>query len=92
MATKSERLEARVSPEQRARLEWAAQTAGLSLSTFVLDAAVDRAEEILATETTTLVPIDYFETLLANLDAPDQAPTLARSARRARDNRNLRRQ
>lgn len=92
MATKSERLEARVSPEQRARLEWAAQTAGLSLSTFVLDAAVERAEEILAAETSTLVPIGYFEALLATLDTPDEAPTLARSARRASVQRKLSRQ
>lgn len=87
MATKSERLEARVSPEQRARLEWAAQTAGTSLSTFVVDAAVERAEEILAAEAATLVPTDYFEVLLATLDVPDEAPTLARSARSTLGNR-----
>ena len=56
MAVKSDRLEARVSPEQRARLEWAASLAGTSVSAFVVDAAVDRAEELLAAQMSTTVP------------------------------------
>lgn len=82
MAIKSERLEARVSPEQRARLEWAARVAGTSVSTFVVDAAVDRASGLIAAEMSTQVPAAYFDGLLEALDQPDEAPTLTRAARR----------
>ena len=82
MAVKSERLEARVSPEERARLEWAARVAGTSVSTFVIDAAVDRAEGLIAAEMSTTVPAAYFDRLLEALDQPDDAPRLTRAARR----------
>ena len=81
MAVKSDRLEARVSPEQRSRLEWAASIAGTSVSAFVIDAAVERAEELTAAESATTVPADFFDRLVAALDSPGEAPTLARAAR-----------
>jgi uncharacterized protein (DUF1778 family) len=84
MAVKSERLEARVSPEQRARLEWAASLAGTSVSAFVIDAAVERAEELTAAQLATTVPGGYFDRLVAALDSPGEAPTLVRAARQAR--------
>ena len=59
MAVKSDRLEARVSPEQRARLEWAASLAGTSVSAFVIDAAVERAHELVAAHMSTTVPADH---------------------------------
>ena len=61
MAVKSDRLEARVSPEQRARLEWAASLAGTSVSAFVVDAAVERAQELMAAHMSTTVPAHYFD-------------------------------
>ena len=82
MAVKSERLEARVSPEQRARLERAASLAGTSVSAFVVDAAVDRADELLAAQMSTTVPADYFDQLVSALDRPDRAPALAKAAKR----------
>ena len=82
MAVKSDRLEARVSPEQRARLEWAASLAGTSVSAFVVDAAVERAEELMAAEMSTSVPADYFDGLVAALDKANRAPTLGKAARR----------
>jgi uncharacterized protein (DUF1778 family) len=84
MAVKTDRVEARVSPEERARIERAASTAGLSVSAFMVGAAVERAEEIIAEATTTTVPADYFDGLLAALDEPAQAPRLAQAAKRAR--------
>jgi uncharacterized protein (DUF1778 family) len=48
MAVKTDRVEARVSPEERARIERAASTAGLSVSAFMVGAAVERADEIIA--------------------------------------------
>lgn len=86
MALKSDRLEARVSPEQRARLEWAARLAGTSVSTFVVDAAVERAEELMAAQMSTTVPADYFDRLVASLDHADRAPTLAKVAKRVERN------
>ncbi len=82
MAVKSDRLEARVSPEQRARLEWAAAISGTSVSAFVIDAAVERAEELVAGQMSTTVPADYFDRLLSAIDEPDRAPTLTKVARR----------
>ena len=84
MAVKTDRVEARVSPEEHARIERAASTAGLSVSAFMVGAAVERADEIIAEATTTTVPADYFDGLLAVLDEPAQAPRLAQAAKRAR--------
>lgn len=84
MAVKTDRLEARLSPAERARIEEAASTAGLSVSAFVVGAAVDRADEVIALATTTVVPADYFDDLLAALDEPDPAPRLAKAAKRSR--------
>jgi uncharacterized protein (DUF1778 family) len=84
MAVKTDRVEARVSPEERARIERAASTAGLSVSAFMVGAAVERADEIIAEATTTTIPADYFDGLLAALDEPAQALRLARAAKRAR--------
>jgi uncharacterized protein (DUF1778 family) len=84
MAVKTERMEARVSPDERERIERAAAVSGLSVSAFMVSAAVDRAEEVIAQATTTTVPADYFDALLAALDEPEPAPRLARAAKDAR--------
>lgn len=85
MAVKTDRVEARVSPEERERIERAASVAGLSMSAFMVSAAVDRADEIIAEATTTTVSADYFDQLLAALDEPpDDSPRLTAAARRAR--------
>ena len=83
MAAKSDRLEARVSPQQRATLEWAASLAGTSVSAFVVDAAVERAEELMAAQMSTTVSADYFDRLVGVLDQAARAPTLVKAARRA---------
>jgi len=82
VAVKSDRLEARVSPEQRARLELAATISGTSVSAFVVDAAVERAEQVVAAQMSTTVPADYFDRLLSAIDEPDRAATLTKVARR----------
>jgi len=83
MASRSERVEARLSPEDRERIERAARFEGRSLSSFIVDAAIDRAEQVLAESTVTVVPADYFDQLVAALDEPDRAPRLARAVARA---------
>lgn len=83
MAVKSDRLEAQVSPEQQATLEWAARLAGTSVSAFAVDAAVERAEELMAAQMSTTVSADSFDRLIGALDQPGRAPTLAKAAGRA---------
>lgn len=57
-----------VTPRVKAHLEAAARSAGVPLAEFVLGAAQDRADEVLAA--TTMVPPGYFESLLAALESP----------------------
>ena len=84
MAVKTHRLEARLSPDDRERIEQAASVTGVSVSAFMVDAAVERADEIIAAATTTVVPADYFDALLEALDEPEPAPRLEGAAKRAR--------
>ncbi len=92
MSTRSDRIEARLLPEQRASIDRAAEREGVSLSAFVVTAAVEKAERMIADETTTRVPSSFFDDLLAALDDPTPAPKLARAAQRARrDGRLVRR-
>ena len=84
MAVKTDRLEARLSPDERERIEQAASTAGLSVSAFVVEVAVERADQIIAAATTTVVPADDFDDLLAALDDSGDAPRLAEAAKRSR--------
>ncbi len=90
MSTKTERVEARLSLEQRNRIERAAEYAGESMSAFMVSAAVERADELIAAHTATVVPSDYFDQLLAALDEPaEPSPRLAAAAERARRQRRI---
>lgn len=83
MALKTTRLEARLTPDQRRRIERAAALEEESVSAFVVGAAIARAEEVAASRSVTVVPGDYFDRLLASLDQVDPAPGLRRAAERA---------
>ncbi len=83
MATKAERLEARLTPSQRKQIEQAAVLAGESISSFVVLAALDRAEILVRDRASTVVPAAYFDQFVASLDEPGEAPTLTRAAREA---------
>jgi uncharacterized protein (DUF1778 family) len=89
MAIKTDRMEARVSPEQRERIERAASATGLSASAFMVGAAVERAADILAEMTTTTVPADYFDELLVALDKPERSAQLTRTAKQAHRRRRI---
>lgn len=89
MSTRSERIEARLSADERARIERAARFEGRSLSSFIVEAAVERADQILAEPTVTVVPADYFDRLVAALDEPGPAPRLGRAADHVRRNRRI---
>jgi uncharacterized protein (DUF1778 family) len=77
------RLNFRVRPETERRLRTAAAASNQSLTDFVISAAEERADEVLASHT--LVPADYFDALLAALDeAPQPNEALISAARRRR--------
>lgn len=81
MATRTERVEARLSPEERQRIRRAADLAGQSLSKFMVGAAVEKAERVIASQATTGLPPDYFDRLVSALDEAEPAPRLARAAK-----------
>lgn len=87
--TKSDRLEARLTPAERKRIEQAAALAGEPVSAFVVLAALDRAEIIVSERASTVVPADYFDRLVSSLDEPDEAPRLTRAARRAQQRKRI---
>ena len=83
MAAKAVRLEARLTSTQRKQIEQAAVLAGESMSSFVVLAALDRAEILVTERASTVVPTEYFDELVASLDKPGDAPRLAHAAREA---------
>lgn len=70
MTTRSERIEARVAPERAERIRLASSLQGTSVSNFIINAASDAADQILADTQATVVTSDYFDSLLMALDAP----------------------
>lgn len=69
--TATARLGFRVSPEDRARIERAAELADETVSAFVRSAASERADRVLhAHDAATTVPPVFFDKLIAALDAP----------------------
>lgn len=84
MAIKTERIEARLSPEERAVLEAASSLESMKPSTFMVRAAVRSARERLALEQLTMLPTELFDRLAASLDEADPAPALAAAVVKAR--------
>lgn len=81
----TERLEFRVRPDLKERIEHAAELAQVPVGEFVRQAAEERAEDVIRSHASTLVPARFFAGLMAALDRPVRAnPVLARQARRAR--------
>jgi uncharacterized protein (DUF1778 family) len=82
---RTSRIELRAQPAREARIRYAAKLQNKSTSAFVLDAAAEKAEEVIAASTQTVVPADFFDELLAALDQPAAPmPRLAQAARKAR--------
>jgi uncharacterized protein (DUF1778 family) len=82
MTAAAERLGFRVTPSVKEHLEDAARSLGVPLTEFVLGAAQDKADEVLAAKT--VVPADYFDKLIDALGAPaEENEPLRRAAWRA---------
>lgn len=80
------RVEFRLRPEAKERIDRAAELVNVPVSEFLRAAAEERAEEILRAERETVVSATFFDEMLAALTAPPvpNEPT-RRAARRARD-------
>ncbi len=89
MDTRTQRVEARIAPRDRARIEKAAALEGQSISAFMVKAAAERADQVITARTTTVVPADYFDRMVAAIDRADRAPRLARAATLARKDRRI---
>ena len=89
MATRTQRVEARVAPRDRARIDKAAALEGQSISAFMVAAAAEKADQVITARTTTVVPADFFDRLVAAIDHTDRAPRLARAAKLAREDRRI---
>ena len=70
--TKDARLEARLTTDQDELLRWAADARGVSLSAFVLEAALERAQRLQLREQVTLVSRTHYPDFERSLDAPPQ--------------------
>jgi uncharacterized protein (DUF1778 family) len=82
---RTERIELRAEPEREQRIRYAAKLAGQSLTDFMLDAASERAEEVIMSAHVTVVPADFFDALWEALDEPPQPNArLARALKEAR--------
>ncbi|HEU0132506.1 MAG TPA: DUF1778 domain-containing protein [Mycobacteriales bacterium] len=83
------RLEFRIRPDVKRKIEAAAGLLHETASDFARSAAEARADEVLrAHQGTTVVPAEFFDALLAELDAPDAVnEPLARAAARLREQR-----
>jgi uncharacterized protein (DUF1778 family) len=90
MVAKTERVEARLSPDQRERIDKAAAFEGQSLSSFIVAAAQEKADQVIAARTTTVLPSEYFDRLLSAIDDPDPAAQLESAAKLARRRRRIR--
>lgn len=71
--TVSARLEIRVRPNDKARLEAAAAVASVPVSEFVRSAIEERVQLVLDQHLQrTVVPADFFDALLSSLDEPEE--------------------
>lgn len=87
MPPASARLEFRIRPERKSRIERAAELVHEPVSEFARTAAEEKAERVIREhEATTTVPAEFFDDLLDALDAAPRAnAALARAARQARE-------
>ena len=84
--TAADRLEFRVPPELKTRIQHAADLLEIPVSDFVRSAAEFQAEQVLRERASTVVPQDFFEALISALDEPPRpSDALKRAARRLPD-------
>jgi uncharacterized protein (DUF1778 family) len=78
-STRSAKLDLRLTPEAKRKLQTAAESTGQSVSDFVLESALVRADQALADRTYFGLDRECWEKFLEALDAPPrEIPRLAR--------------
>ncbi len=78
-STRTAKLDLRLSPEARQKLQRAAESAGRTVSEFVLESALVRADETLPDRTRFGLDADRWKAFLEALDAPPrEIPRLSR--------------
>lgn len=78
---RTEKLDLRISPRHKDLLKAAAEAARKSVSDFVLESALSKADELLAEQRTVLLSAEAWAAFQAALDAPPKVhPRLARLA------------
>ena len=87
---KTERIEVRAEPEQEERIRNAARLVNQSMSAFVITAAVEKANEVMASWSVTQVSSEFFDRLMAALDEPPKGnEALQRAVARFRSERQV---
>jgi uncharacterized protein (DUF1778 family) len=84
MSTKTERFEIRLAEERRNQIKEAAGAVGESPTEFVRNAAIERADRILALSSRTLMSAEQFDAMIGSLDVADDAPALTKAAAKPR--------
>lgn len=82
--TRTERIELRVTADDKSVITQAATLEHVTTTEFVRAAVLDRVRHVRARADRTLMPAKQFDALVAALDVPDDAPTLARAFARER--------
>lgn len=82
--SKTERIELRVSADDKAAILAAADMEHTTATDFVRGAVLDRVRHLQARADRTLMPAEQFDALVAALDVPDDAPRLAHAFSRAK--------
>lgn len=81
---KADRLEVRVSRQTHERINEAAEKVNETTSQFMRNAALDRADKILALSSRTLMSSEQFDAMITSLDTPDHAPNFEKLAAKPR--------
>jgi uncharacterized protein (DUF1778 family) len=82
--TSGARIELRTHRRRAERIRYAAKLRNQSLSAFMLDAASERAEEVIASASSTEVPAKFFDDLWAALSGKGRANTALSKRARAK--------
>lgn len=77
--SKTERIELRVSADDKDAIAAAASMEHTTTTEFVRDAVLGRVQHVRARADRTLMPAEQFDALVAALDVPDDTPNLARA-------------
>lgn len=81
---KSERIEARATEDEAAVITRAAKLLDATVSSFVVGAAVEKAETVVARAERTLMPAAQFDAMIASLEDATDVPEIVDLASRPR--------